>query len=115
MAKYKALVGMNYPVSPSVIAELMAIAMMPEGEERQTRTHKIIAEGGFKRIEKNAVVDDLPSQSVPWMLGQRMIELVEDTAEPVESKKPKRPNKVIALVEPIAPVEPTAPIEEGTS
>jgi hypothetical protein len=107
--RYKALVGMNYPVSPTVITEMLAIAMMPEGEERQARTQKVIAEGGFKRIEAGAIVDDLPIQSTPWLLEQNMIEPVEGQMETAEAKRLRRSGRSFVPAVPTPSSEPTSP------
>lgn len=45
-----------------------------------------------KRVEPGAVVDDLPSKSVPWLVAQGIVEKADATA-PAPTPEPVKPPK----------------------
>lgn len=98
--RYKLNVGMSYPASANVIAELTALAELPE-EERQSQVSRIMQTGGFLRAEAGAIVENLPAISIPWLLEQGHIVELDD--KPIVVKMPKA--KAESTVEvPIVPV-----------
>lgn len=73
MSRYRALVGLSYPTDPAVLARLAAGEDVPLGERR------------MRHVEAGAVVDDLPATSLPWLLGDGLIEaVVEEEHEQAE-------------------------------
>lgn len=53
--KYRALVGLRYPTNPRAKREAWE----------------------WKRVPAGTIVDDIPAQSIEWLLAQGRIELVE--------------------------------------
>ena len=62
--KYKAMTGLTYPTNPSAPRD----------------------EWLYKEVRQGEVVDDIPKQSVPWLLEQGLIQEVSDERPP----KPRR-------------------------
>lgn len=67
--RYRALTGISYPTDPEIIKRIQAGESVPF-EER-----------GNKEVPAGQVVDDVPAVSVPWLIEQGLIELVEGVAE----------------------------------
>jgi len=63
--RYRVLVGLNYPTSPSVLTRLAAGEDVPREQRHETRA------------EPGDIVDDLPEMSVKWLLKKGIIEEVE--------------------------------------
>lgn len=61
---YRALVGLNYPTAPDIIARLLRGENVPF-EER-----------GERRVEAGEIVSDIPAASIPWLLEAGEIEEV---------------------------------------
>ena len=92
--RYDVLVGLNYPTDLDVIdalcnlgqqataAQLLALdtrdprdvdAARVAEEARQLAVQEAFEHGLLKRAEPGDVVDDLPVQSIPWLLEQGQI------------------------------------------
>jgi len=67
--RYRALTGISYPTDPGIVKRIQAGESIPYGER------------GVKEIPAGQVVDDVPAVSVPWLLEQGLIELIEEVAD----------------------------------
>jgi hypothetical protein len=67
--QYRALTGMSYPVDVELDAELRGGRALSADEVAE-----LAKAGTLRRIEAGAIVDDLPAESVPWLLKQKHIE-----------------------------------------
>ncbi len=60
------LYRLSYPTDPEIVRRIQAGESIPY-EER-----------GVKEVPAGTVVDDVPANSVPWLLAQALIEEVTD-------------------------------------
>jgi len=95
--RYKTNVGMSYPASAKVLAELTAMAELPD-EERQMQVARIAQAGGFIRAEEGAIVDNLPATSIPWLLAQGHIVAMDDAPRVIRMPRVEEP--VVPVAEP---------------
>lgn len=73
--RYRARVGLTFPADPGIVARLA-------GGERIPREDR----GELRRVAAGEVADDIPAQSIPWLLAAGKIEAVteadpDDTAD----------------------------------
>jgi len=96
--RYKTNVGMSYPASATVFAELIALAELPD-EERQAQVARIAQAGGFIRAEEGVVVDNLPAASIPWLLAQGHIVAADDAPRVFKTPGAEKPVVPVAELE----------------
>lgn len=101
MMRYEVIHGLSYPTNPDLDAQLRAVgaraleaAELAEstgseadraiGVERERERNAAIlaavASGALKTAEPGETVDDLPPLSIPWLLANGHIRLIDDPA-----------------------------------
>lgn len=79
MARHRLKVDLAYPVNADVDAALRTAAdLVAEAEARRNAVVSAAVENGLMREARaGEVVDDLPARSLPWLLKQGLIEVIE--------------------------------------
>jgi len=104
MARYEVVTGLSYPTDPVVDDALRELGRQAQAAREQFASSRdlrdydawetadraraeavaqALSDGSLKRAEPGAIVDDLPEQSVPWLLEHGYIRAAADQESPI--------------------------------